>query len=118
LGEAGVRFTFGADSTLQSKSGARYRTLLKYTPGTTYHIRVNINTATRMYTMNINGKDVNPQLLFAPLHKVERIVFRTGEVRRFPTPDTPADNFTDLPDAGKRVQEAVYSIGYLKAKAQ
>ncbi|WP_208419947.1 sialidase family protein [Paraflavitalea devenefica] len=118
LGEAGVRFTFGADSTLQSKSGARYRTLLKYTPGTTYHIRVNINTAARMYTMNINGKDINPQLLFAPLHTVERIVFRTGEVRRFPTPDTPADNFTDLPDAGKRVPEAVYSIGYLKAKAQ
>lgn len=118
LGEAGMRFTFGADSTLQAKSGARYRTLLKYMPGATYHIRVNINTATRMYTMNINGKDINPQLLFAPLHTVERIVFRTGEMRRFPTPDTPADNFTDLPDAGKRVPEAVYTIGYLKAKAQ
>lgn len=118
VGTAGVRFTFGADSTLQSKSGARYRTLLKYTPGTTYNIRVNINTAARMYTMNINGKDISPQILFAPLHTVERIVFRTGGVRQFPTPDTPADNFTDLPDAGKRIQEAVYSIGYLKVKAQ
>jgi hypothetical protein len=117
-GGTGVRFTFGADSILQSKSGARYKTLLKYTAGTTYNIRVNINTAARMYTMNINGKDVGPQILFAPLQNVERIVFRTGEIRRFPTADTPADNFTDLPDAGKRIPEAVYSIGYLKAKAQ
>lgn len=117
-GGAGVRFTFGADGILQSKSGARYKTLLKYTPGTTYNIRVNINTAARMYTMNINGKEIGPQILFAPMSAVERIAFRTGEIRRFPTPDTPADNFTDLPDAGKRIKEAVYSIGYLKAKAQ
>lgn len=117
-GGAGVRFTFGADSTLLSKSGARYKTLLKYQAGTTYHIRVNINTAARMYTMNINGRDIGPQVLFAPMQAVERIVFRTGEVRRFPTADTPADNFTDLPDAGKQIQEAVYSIDYLKAKAK
>ncbi len=71
-----------------------------------------------MYTMNINGKDIGAQILFAPMQAVERIAFRTGEIRRFPTADTPADNFTDLPDAGKRIKEAVYSIGYLKAKAQ
>jgi hypothetical protein len=118
VGTPGARFTFGADSLLISKSGARYKTLLKYTPGTTYKIRVNINTAARMYTMNINGKDVSAQIMFAPLHKVERIVFRTGEVRWFPTADTPADNFTDLPDAGKRVEEAKFSVEYLKAKPQ
>ena len=118
VGTAGVRFSFRSDSTLLSKSGARYRTLLKYTPGITYNIRVNINTAARMYTMNINGKEIGPQILFAPLHAVERIVFRTGAVRQFPTPDTPADNFTDLPDAGKRIPEAVYGIGYLKVQAQ
>ncbi|WP_276484239.1 DUF4038 domain-containing protein [Paraflavitalea pollutisoli] len=118
VGAAGVRFTFGPDSQLVSKSGARYKTLLKYEAGTTYHIKVDINTAARMYTMNINGKAYGAQILFAPLPAVERIVLRTGGVRTFPTPDTPADNFADLPDAGKQIKEAVYSVGYLKVKTQ
>jgi hypothetical protein len=48
---------------------------------------------------------------------VERIVFRTGEVRRFPDADTPTDQDYDLPNADSRSKEAIYKIEYLKTSA-
>jgi hypothetical protein len=48
---------------------------------------------------------------------VERIVFRTGSVRRFPNADTLTDQDYDLPNADSRDKEAVFQIHYLKTKA-
>ena len=49
-------------------------------------------------------------MFFAPVESIERIMFRTGEERRFPDVDTPADWDGILPDAGERETEASFSI--------
>ena len=50
-------------------------------------------------------------------NRVERIVFRTGSVRRFPNADTPTDQDYDLPGADAKDKEAVYSNSLLKNKS-
>ena len=64
--------------------------------------------------MNINGKDMSPSPFFAPVLKVSRVVFRTGDVRRFPNADTPTDQDYDLPKAGEAAKPAVFYIKSFK----
>jgi hypothetical protein len=73
-----------------------------------------LNATTRFYTISLNGGKASNNLCFAPVKSVERIVFRTGNTRRFPDADTPTDQSYDLPDADKKDKEAVYYIHYLK----
>jgi len=101
-GTPGVRLVFDADSVFKAKAGARFKNFMKYAPDTVYNIRLTINTTNRFYTINVNGKDVLTSLMFAPVDKLERIVFRTGEPRHFPDADTPADQEYDLKRAGEQ----------------
>jgi hypothetical protein len=87
---------------------------MKYTAHESYAVTVELNTDTRFYTVQVNGKTLSPGLFFAPLEKVERIVFRTGEVRRFPDADTPTDPMDDLPGGGEREAKAVYYVTSFK----
>ncbi|WP_436489583.1 apiosidase-like domain-containing protein [Chitinophaga sp. ARDCPP14] len=109
-----VRLMFEADSTLKAKAGAKFKNILKYQAGATYNIRITLNTATRFYTVNINGKDVLTQLTFAPVQSVARMVFRTGMPRHTPDADTPAEQTFDLPHGGEPEQPAIFYIGSLK----
>lgn len=113
-GMATVRLTFDTAGTISAKAGARYKNFMKYTAGETYDIKLKLDAFTRFYTITINGKDVLTSLAFQPVAAVSRIVFRTGDVRRFPDVDTPADQTYDLPNAGESTKEASYSIKYLK----
>jgi len=114
-GSAAIRLSFDSVGYLHAKAGYRDRNLMKYTAGTRYKIRVNLDTDKRFYTVNVNGKDLSPGIFFAPVHKVERIVFRTGDVRRFPNADTPTDPmYESLPDAGEPGASAAYFITSLK----
>ena len=115
-GQASMRFTFDADSTLKSKAGYRSKNLLKYKAGEAYVINVSFNTDTRSYTMNINGKEISTQLFFAPAAQLERIVFRTGPVNRFPNADSPTDQSFDLPNAGESAPPAAFIITGLSTK--
>ncbi|MFC1223447.1 six-hairpin glycosidase [Pedobacter sp. BG31] len=116
-GMATVRLTFDTAGVLSAKAGARYKNFLKYKAGETYNIKLKLNTANRFYTITINGKDVLTSLAFQPVADVSRIVFRTGDVRRFPDIDTPADQTYDLKSAGEaEKKEAVYLIKYLKTE--
>jgi hypothetical protein len=56
-------------------------------------------------------------MFYAPVHAISRIAFRTGEQRHFPTPDTPADQTYDLPDAGATAPEAAYRIARFRTAA-
>jgi hypothetical protein len=56
-------------------------------------------------------------LFFAPLASVERVVFRTGGVRRFPDADTPTDQMYDLPHGGEQDKKAAYYITSFKTAA-
>jgi hypothetical protein len=115
-GTAGIRLSFDSTGTFRAKAGYRYRSLMKYEKFKRYKIEVELNTTNRMYTVSINGKKGSNNLFFAPLESVSRIVFRTGEVRRFPDADTPTDQVYDLPNAGGVVSEAAWYIYSLKTK--
>lgn len=112
-----LRIMLDSAGIILTKQGYRNKSLGKYNAGETLSFKIELNTTTRFYTVTINGGKPNNNLCFAPVASVERIVFRTGAVRRFPNADTPTDQDYDLPNADAKAKEAVYQIHYLKTKA-
>lgn len=110
-----LRLILDSTGNILTKQGYRNKSLGKYSTGETLAIKIELNTATRFYSVIINGKSSN-NICFAPVESVERIVFRTGNTRRFPDADTPTDQDYDLPGADGKDKEAVYFIDYLKTK--
>lgn len=105
-----IRLSFDTTGNIHTKAGYRDKNLTKYNAGEVYNIVVELNTDTRFYTVTINGKK-SQGLFFAPVHEVERITFRTGDVRRFPDADTPTDPMhVALPDASDPVAKASFFI--------
>ena len=116
-GYAAIRLSFDSAGNLHAKAGYRDRNLMKYNAGEQYTVRVELDTDRRFYTVNVNGKALSPGIFFAPVDKVERIVFRTGDVRRFPDADTPTDPMHEsLPNAGEPVMQASFFISSLITK--
>jgi hypothetical protein len=113
-GTAGVRLSFDSTGNFITKAGYRNRNLMKYNAGETYNVKVELNTDTRFYYVTVNGKALPPGLFFAPLASIDRVVFRTGGVRRFPDADTPTDQDYDLPNAGAKDKKAVYYMTSFK----
>jgi hypothetical protein len=114
MGDAALRLTFDSTGVFRAKTGYRSKSILKYTANTPYHISIKLNADTRFYTVNVNGKDVLTALFFAPVLNVNRVVFRTGDTRRFPDADTPTDQDYDLPKAGEPVAPAAFYIKSFK----
>jgi len=116
-GSAGIRLVFDTSMAFITKAGYRNRGLTKYQAGKAMAIKVEVNTHTRSYKVTADGKPLGgAQIFFAPLADVQRIVFRTGNVRRFPDADTPTDQDYDLPNTGAVDKEAVYYIKSFKTK--
>jgi len=113
-GDAALRLTFDSTGLFRAKTGYRSKNILKYAANQAYHITIKANTDTRFYTVNVNGKDVLTNLFFAPILSVERVVFRTGDVRRFPTADTPTDQDYDQPNPGEPAPPAAFYIKSFK----
>ncbi|MGI4869875.1 MAG: exo-alpha-sialidase [Janthinobacterium lividum] len=113
-GSSAVQLTFDAEGNFRNKAGARFKNMTKYVAGTEYAVRVVLDADTRSYTVAINGKPAGTYIFYAPVASFERVVLRTGEARHFPTPDTPADQDYDLPDAGGSEPEAVFYLKSLK----
>lgn len=112
-----LRLTFDSSGALTTKAGYRNRSLGRYRAGEPMTVRIELNTTIRFYTCAINGGGKINNICFAPVKSVERIVFRTGNTRRFPDADTPTDQVYDLPGADSKGKEAVYFINYLKTAA-
>jgi hypothetical protein len=112
-----LRLMLDSSGSILIKQGYRNKSLGKYNVGEAITVKIELNTATRFYSVSINGKNPSNNLCFAPVESVERIVFRTGITRRFPDADTPTDQDYDLPNADRKDKEAVYMIYYLKTKA-
>ncbi len=111
-----LRLMLDSTGNILTKQGYRNKSLGKYTAGEKIQVKIELNTATRFYTVTINGGKASSNLCFAPVESVERIVFRTGAVRRFPDADTPTDQDYDLPNPNAKDREAVYLVDYLKTK--
>ena len=115
-GITAIRLSMDSAGNIYTKAGYRNRNLGKYISGEKYQIIVELNASTRFYTVSINGKNTGNNLFFAPVSSVSRIIFRTGEVRRFPNADTPTDQMYDLPDAGGLLKSAEYYIESFKTR--
>lgn len=113
-----IRLVFDNDGVLKTKAGSRFRTITEYKAGETYTVRVVLDATSRSYTVSVNGEKESRQIFYAPANGIARIMFRTGEQRHFPTPDTPADreDFDDLPNTGMLAPEAIFHIKSLITK--
>jgi hypothetical protein len=114
-----VRLIFDSDGLLKTKTGARFSTLTKYEAGKSYTITMKLDAQTRSYSIKVNDDKESTKIAYAPVDGFSRIMFRTGEARTFPTPETPADveDYNDLKDTGKQIPEAVFHIQSLTTKA-
>lgn len=114
-----VRLIFDSDGLLKTKTGARFSTLTKYEAGKSYTITIKLDAQTRSYSIKVNDDKESTKIAYAPVDGFSRIMFRTGEARTFPTPETPADveDYNDLKDTGKQIPEAVFHIQSLTTKA-
>ena len=113
-GTACLRITLDSSGNILTKQGYRNKSIGKYKTGEALTIKVMLDVVTRFYLVQINFKAGINNLCFAPVKSVERIVFRTGNIRRFPDADTPTDQDYDLPDANKKDKEAIYYIHDLR----
>jgi len=113
-GTAAIRLVLDSLGVCKTKAGYRYSGMMRYQAGKQYDFRITFDTEKRMYNVNINGRDEKRGVFFAPVKTLNRIVFRTGEVRRFPDADTPTDQNFDVPGGGEPVAEAAYQILNLK----
>ena len=117
LDENGVacsRLELTPGGIFRAKGGARFSNMMQYEPDREYDVTVELSTPNNEIQVHVDGKRVGTRRFFAPVHSIERIVFRTGEPRLHPTPETPADNFTDLPNAGEKEPLARFYIKDLK----
>lgn len=115
-GSPAVRLIFDSDGMFKNKAGYRLSNMMKYEPGQQYDVRVELDVAARMYHVFVNGKKATTRIFFAPVASIERIMFRTGEVRRFPDADTPTDQDYDVPQAGDSDPKAEFYIKSLKTQ--
>ncbi|MDN3669358.1 six-hairpin glycosidase [Echinicola jeungdonensis] len=111
-GRPGVQLIFDEDGKFKTRSGYRMNTLTEYEAGEEYHVELELDASTRFYQIKVNGENKGPKLFFAPLDKMERVMFRTGTQRYFPTAETPTDQDYDLEDPGREDPEAKF---YLKS---
>ena len=109
-GTAAMRLTFSKDGYLQQKNGYRMGNIMSYNAGQEYTIRIELTCGNRFFDVYVDGEKKKTGLCFAPVHAVERLTFRTGDVRRFPDVDTPTDQDYDLKETGKPAQLAKFSI--------
>ena len=77
-----------------------------------------LDVTSRSYTVKVNDEKETNKIFYAPVDGISRIMFRTGEQRYTPNADTEPDtpDFTDLPDTGKLIPEAVFNIQSLVTK--
>jgi hypothetical protein len=117
-GSPGIRMMFDSAGMITVKAGYRNKNLTAYKANERFAVKIELDTEKRFYNVWVNNKQVGgASLFFAPLESVERIVFRTGGVRRFPDADTPTDQMYDLPNPNGWAREIGYHISYLKTSA-
>ena len=111
------RLELTPDGIFRAKGGSRFGNLMKYEPGKNYHVEAILSVTDRNIQVFVDGKRVGLRMFYAPVSAIERIAFRTGVPRTFPTVDTPADQTYDLPNAGDQEPLAEYRIANVKTSS-
>lgn len=115
-GLPGIRISFDSTGACTVKAGYRERELFDYKADSSYSFHIELNTYSRFYTVEVNGKSYGSNIMFAPLDGIERIAFKTGVARRFPDADTPTDQDYDLPNAGEKTKPTSFYITSFKTQ--
>jgi hypothetical protein len=111
------RLEFTNDGLLRGKGGARFGNMMSYEPNKIYNIKAVLSATDRNITVYADGKRIGNRMFYAPVASIERISFCTGNVREFPTPETPADQYFDVPNGGEEEPLAVYHITNMKTSS-
>jgi len=111
-----IRLIFDNDGIIKHKAGYRVKNIRGYEPGKEYTIRIEATTTDRFYNVYIDEERVLRRIFFAPVKQLDKVVFRTGEVRRFPNADTPTDQDFDVQQTGKTMHEAAFFIKSLHTR--
>lgn len=120
LDENGIacsRLELTADGVFRAKGGLRFGNIMKYEAGKTYHVEALLSVANRSIQVFVDGKKAGTRMFYAPVAAIERIAFRTGELRQFPTPETPADQTYDLPNAGAQDALSTFRVANFKTSS-
>lgn len=120
LDENGIacsRLELTADGVFRAKGGSRFGNIMKYEAGKTYHVEALLSVANRSIQVFVDGKKAGTRMFYAPVAAIERIAFRTGELRQFPTPETPADQAYDLPNAGAQDALSTFRVANFKTSS-
>ena len=113
---AALRLIWDADGFLKFKDGYRVKNIAAYEKGVAYKIRLEADADNRLCKLYINGVHKLNFLTFNPVQSFQRILFRTGEVRRFPNADTPTDQNYDVDLTASNIPESAYFIYSLKTE--
>lgn len=120
LDENGVacsRIELTAEGQMRTKGGARYGGNINYEAGKTYHVEAVLSVANRLIQIFVDGKKCGQRMFFAPVSAIERVMFRTGGQRTYPTIDTPADWYGILDRSGEQEPECTYRIANFKTSS-
>lgn len=112
-----VRICFDPDGMIRVRSHYKYRyeDIIPYEAGETYHIKMEVSATDQEVDLYVNDTKAGENF-YAPMKKLSKIVFRTGEVFGNLSPDLPARQDFDLEDAGTPVEEASYYLLRLKSE--
>ena len=116
-GTVASRIDVAPDGMMRLKGGARSANLIKYEPGKTYHVEAVLSVDNRLMQVYIDGKKVGQRMFYSPVPSIERVSFRTGERRLYPTTETPADWDGSLPNAGDQEPLSTYRIANFKTSS-
>lgn len=116
-GTACSRLELLNDGVFRTKGGSRFANMMQYEAGRTYRVEALLSVADRNIQVFVDGKRVGLRMFFAPVPTIERVVFRTGATRTFPTIDTPADQTYDVPRAGADEPLATYRIANVQTSS-
>ena len=115
-GQAGMRLKLDSTGSVYAKAGYRDKKIGAYKAGEPLNIEIDIDVKKRMFTVALNGGKPGNNLMFQPLASINRITFRTGEVRMFPNALTPTDPDYDLEGAGDKAKPATFWLLNLKTE--
>ena len=121
-GSIPLRVTFDEDGWIKIHHGRKVNPVIPYKTRKWYDVKIKLDTRAHQFQVSLNGEltgknrsyqGVSSQAagwyFMAPVAAVERLVLRTGAVRRHPNVDTGVDDQEgDLPDAGNPDEPAVY----------
>jgi len=121
-----LRVVLNSKGEVRILHGRKNLTAAKYEPGKWYDVEITADVQSNSFDVVIDGKSLSASqsyqgqgtgmkgwFFIAPVNSLERIVFRTGNIRRDPDINTLWTEGKDLPDAGDKCQAAAYFIKQL-----